>query len=71
MAAAITVDLQNPLEPAEMRDRPVGRVDIGDARRIGAASGSWYARAWDRAPGAMVSSANSVADILSATSARS
>ena len=39
--AAIAVDLQDAVEAGEMGDRPlglaVGRVDVGDARRIGAA----------------------------------
>lgn len=39
--AGIAVDLQDPLEACEMGDRSIGfaigGIDIGDARRIGAA----------------------------------
>src|SRR5258707_3160802 len=41
LVAAVAVDLQDALEAAEVRDRPlglaVGRIDIGDTRWIGAA----------------------------------
>ena len=41
LVAAIAVDLQDALEAAQMCDRPlglaVGRIDVGNARRIGAA----------------------------------
>ena len=41
--AAIAIDLQDALEAGEVGDRPlglaVGRIDVGDAGRVGAAPG--------------------------------
>ena len=84
--AGVAVDLKNALEAGKMRDRlrgrAVGRVDIGDRRRVGSAPGPIVPRigpelaglgppAPGSSTGAVVSSANSFVEDLRCARMRS
>jgi hypothetical protein len=59
--AGVAVDLENALEAGKMRDRlrrrPVGRIDIGDRRRVGSAPGAIVSGVGPELPGLGASSA--------------
>ena len=84
--AGVAIDLENAFEAGEMGDRPlrlaIGRIEVDDAGRIGAAPRSIVAGIGPKCPvfvrprpgsstGAVVSSAKSLAELLSIAKSRS